>query len=116
MVPMVISRSYGRRLENDVMNALLAYEPANGYESPIPDGVVVTDLSVSNGVCKVTFNGAFALCDSDAERAEKAVRSVVGTLCSLENVEAVQICVSQGEIQNVDLSEPITESADWYLE
>jgi len=116
VVPTIISRTHGRRLEADVLNALLTYEPANGYESPIPDGVVVTDLTVSNGICKVTFNGAFALCDTDVKEAEKAVRSVVGTLCSLENVEEVLINVSQAEIENVDLSEPIAPSPDWYLE
>ena len=115
-VPVMVNRTTGRSLEADVLNALLAYEAANGYESPVSDGVMVAELNSSNGLCRVTFNSAFALCDADPKLAQKAVQAVVCTLCALENVDQVQISVSNTELTNVDLSEPLSPDASWYMD
>ena len=114
-LPGMLHRTSGRRLEVDVLNELISYEAVNCYENPIPDGVMVMDVQTAGGLCSVTFNGAFALCDTDAERAELAVRSVVATLCALEDIDRVQITVHNGKLTNVDLSEPLSVEPQWIL-
>ena len=115
-VPVMVNRTMGRSLEADVLNALLGFEAANGYESPVSDGVMVAELNASNGLCRVTFNSAFALCDADPDLAQKAVQAVVCTLCALENIDRVQISILSAELTNVDISQPISPDASWYLD
>lgn len=115
-VPMMVHRTVGSSVAEDVLDALVGFDPANGYTNPIPDGTVVTELSVVGGLCKVSFNSAFALCDSDPEQAHLAVRSIVATLCQIEDVEEVQITIQNGTFQSMDLSETLTVRKTWITE
>ena len=114
-VPVLIRRSSGRSLPEDLLSALLSFETANGYGNPIPDGVMIMDLQTVNGLCTVTFNSAFALCDTDQAQADAAVCAVVGTLCSLEGVDRVKIVIHNTKLTHVDLSEPLAAEEAWYL-
>jgi len=114
-VPVVINRTAGRSLASDVLNYLLSVEMANSYVNPIPDGTMIVDLRVVDGVCSVTFNSAFALCDTHQNQAEAAVHSVVATLCALDIVDQVQISINQGKLDHYDLSTPIAPQEDWFL-
>jgi len=114
-VPLPVRRTPGRSLYADVLAALISFEPANGYGNYIPDGTAVTDVQLQNGVCHVTFNSVFAQCDEDAGKAELAVRSVVTTLCALDDVDAVQITVQDANMVSVDLSQPLHANLSWVL-
>ena len=114
-VPVVINRTAGRTLTADVLRALIACESGNGYENPIPDGTVVMATQMMDGTCAVRFNSAFALCGADPEKAKQAVRSVVATLCALDAIEQVSITVHNGELDGVDLSQPMRPDTDWIL-
>ena len=114
-VPSAIRRTVGRTVAADVLSTLLSFTSCGGYENPFPAGTLAVEMEIRNGLCTVTFNSAFALCDSEPEQAEQAVRSVVATLCGLEGVSAVQIKIYNAQFTSVDLSEPLTVGEDWIL-
>lgn len=114
-VPAYIRRTAGRSLEADLLNALLAFPSGNGYENPFPEGTMAVEVTTEDGLCRVTFNSAFAECDSDPAQARQAVRSVVATLCGLSHVDEVQLDQSQAPLTSVDLSQPMTPQDGWIL-
>lgn len=115
-VPTYVRRSDSRVLALDVLNALITFKGVNGYENPIPNGTLVVDLVQDGGLCQVTFNSSFALCDTDETTAAQAVRSVVATICALDGVDRVQIQVYNSELTHFDLSEPLSSDPSWVLE
>ncbi len=96
-----------------VLQALLA-GPEDAGRSPLrPVERAVNNLRLEDGVCHVDLSAA--LLDSvPADEAEQrlTLASLVNTLCSLDNVEAVQLLVD-GEILErygaVDTSQPLRE-------
>ena len=70
---------------------------------------------MEDGLCRVTFNSAFAQCDADPAQATLAVRSVVATLCGLSHIDRVQLDQSQAPLTSVDISEPIAPEESWFL-
>ena len=67
-VPSAIRRTVGRTVAADVLSALLSFTSCGGYENPFPEGTLAVEMEIRNGLCTVTFNSAFALCDSDRRR------------------------------------------------
>ncbi len=114
-VPLYIRRTTGRSLEADLLSALIAFPATNGYENPFPEGTVAAEVTVEDGLCRVSFNSAFAQCDADPAQATLAVRSVVATLCGLSHIDRVQLDQSQAPMTSVDLSEPIAPEDSWFL-
>ena len=114
-IPTFIRQSAGKTGTDAVLSGLLSFKPANGYENPFPDGTMVMELVTVNKVCTVTFNNAFSLCDTDPVQAQKAVRSVVTTLCALDGIDAVQININGGTLNSVDISKPLAPQTHWVI-
>lgn len=114
-VPVVIRRTTGRTLEADLLNALIARTDLNHYSNPIPEGTMVVDVNVKEGLCELTLNSAFVVCDNDPEQAKLAVRSIVTTLCGLDSVDRVRLSIHNGKLSSVDISRTMTEDPDWVL-
>ncbi len=114
-VPMQIHQTAGRVGTDAVLNALLTFKPANGYENPFPDGTQVMDQETVGGTCTVTFNSAFGLCDEDPVQAQKAVRAVVATLCALDGIDRVQVQVNNTTLTQVDISRPMKTGTAWIV-
>jgi len=113
-VPMLLSRTSGRNLETEVVNALLSAETINSYRNPFPEGTMLLSAETRDGLCTVVFNAAFAMTDSE-EQEQAAIRSVVATLCALENVEQVTIELQNGKLTTIDSSEALTVVPAWLL-
>lgn len=113
-VPMRLSRTSGRNLETEVVNALLSAETINSYRNPFPEGTMLLSAETRNGLCTVMFNAAFAMTESE-EQEQEAVRSVVATLCALEHIDRVAIELQNSKLAAVDLSEPLTVEPAWLL-
>lgn len=114
-VPTYVRQSAGRTEADAVLDALLDFTPANGYEDPIPAGTAVVELKTHDGLCQVTLSSAFAQADEDPRQARLAVRSVVATLCAMEEIDRVQISVHDGSLTSVDLSQPMQPESGWLL-
>ena len=115
VVPAVIRRTAGRSLETDVVNALISRTDLNHYSNPIPEGTMVVNITVKDGLCELTLNSAFVVCDNDPEQAKLAVRSIVSTLCGLDSIDRVLLSIHNGKLTNVDISEIMTTDPDWIL-
>ena len=114
-IPMFIRQSAGKMGANAVLSALLSFRPANGYENPFPDGTALVNQVTKDGLCTVTFNNAFALRNSDPEQLQLAIRSVVATLCSLEQIDRVIVEVSDSKLSDGDLGRELKPDNTWFL-
>lgn len=114
-VPMTVRQSSGKMGAEAVLSALLSFKPANGYENPFPDGTALMNQVTRNGHCTVTFNSAFALRNADPSQMEQAVRCVVSTLCSLEQIKTVQIEVNNAGAEGELLGQTLTPEQSWFL-
>jgi len=66
-------------------------------------------------LCIVTFNNAFALRNSDPQQLRLAIRSVVATLCSLEQIDRVMVQVNDTNVVGEELGKILTPQNDWFL-
>ena len=80
-----------------VVEALLAGPESEGLLSVIPDGVDVLSVRTEEGVCYVNFSQEFLeMVPHSLQEQENVVYSVVKSLCSVSDIEAVQLVV-EGE-------------------
>ena len=114
-IPMYIRQSAGKMGADAVLSALLSFKPANGYDNPFPDGTALVEQSTRDGLCIVTFNNAFALRNSDPQQLRLAIRSVVATLCSLEQIDRVMVQVNDTNVVGEELGKILTPQNDWFL-
>lgn len=114
-IPIYVRQTGGRSRAETILDQLLVFPSGNGYENPFPDGTAVAEINTEDGLCQVTFNSVFAQCDADSVRAEKAVRAVTETLCSLDEIDSVRITVNDAAMHSVKLSEPLRPDSSWKL-
>ena len=114
-IPCKISLRENVLPEEVLLNKLLDLELVNGYENPVPSGTKVVSISTKDGLCRVELSNAFILCDKTPEQALLAVRTVAAALCGLEHVDQVLIFVQYGQLNQVDLSDPLMPSEDWFI-
>ena len=115
LTSMNIRKSSGKTPASELLNTLLEFENANGYVNCIPEGTSVIEIKTGYKKCKVTLSSAFAACDKTPDVAEKAVRSIVMTLCSLESVDFVELRIDDAEFVSIDLSRMLIEDRAWLL-
>lgn len=81
----------------------------------VPEGTRCMALSVDDGICSVVLSQEFADCDTDAQTAQWAVRTVVATLCALPDVESVQLSVLGVEdLQYYSIRDALCPAEDWF--
>ena len=99
------------------LQALVSREvPVNLFRA-IPYRTQVLDLSTANGSASVVLSDDFMSCDTSAQQAANAVRSIAATLCALGGITAVQLSViGETGLTYYDISQPIAPQADWYAE
>lgn len=114
-IPMFIRQSAGKMGADALLNTLLFFKSANGYVNPFPDGTALLDQTTRDGLCTVTFNHAFAVRNSDPQQLRLAIRSVVATLCSLEQIDRVVVKVSDEKLTDSDLGRELTPQNTWFL-
>ncbi len=114
-IPVQIRQSAGKTGIDAVINALLSFKPGNGYENPFPEGTALVGQIVRDGLCSVTFNNAFALRSGEPEKMETAVRSLVATLCTMEEIDQVEIMVFDSTIYSDWFGKPMVPQDDWFL-
>lgn len=114
-VPMTIRQSAGKMGADAILSALLSFKPANGYENPFPDGTALVEQSTRDGICTVTFNHAFALRNADPQQLRLSIRSVVATLCAMEQINCVVIKVNGDTAVQDDLGQLLEPQSEWFL-
>lgn len=94
-VPVKLRQSANESPAALALGALLNWQPGNGFVRLVPEGTSVRSVTMENGLCTVDFTKDFLDCDN-LEAQNLAIRCVVGTLCSLPEVERVRILVEGG--------------------
>lgn len=80
-----------------LMQELLSGPTISTLRSPIPRDTQCLDISLSDdGICTVILSVAFAECDQSRQSAERAVYSIVATLCTLDEIGGVQLMLEDG--------------------
>lgn len=98
------------RLPAQTLETLFA---TSGY---FPEGTACVELSVQGGFCVAVLSEAFLRCDENPDAALLAVRSIVATLCALEQIERVQLSIQGGEIAGLNLANPMQPQTEWYAQ
>lgn len=95
-VPVSIRENSQASLPERLLQRLSAFKPVNDLSTPLPEHVAVQSLTLADRVCKVDFSREFLSAAGDKTAEWRAVRSVVRTLTSLDEVETVFITVNGG--------------------
>ena len=96
-----------------ILNALLS-KPENGeMEVLLPQDFAALSFRTEDGVCLMNLPASDEeLLPEDPEQQAMLVESIVRSLCSLDDVDAVQIVVDgemRGTLGTVDISQPLTD-------
>lgn len=96
-VTKTISLTAGEALEGSLIEELMIRPPVSDVELPIPEGTIVKNIQVTDGICYVDFNEAFRSNHYGGSTGEQmTVYSIVNTLTELPNVSRVQFLI-EGE-------------------
>lgn len=115
-IPMQFEPSDTLPLPEQVLNALIAYEGAGGIRNPIPAGTKLLSVRIDDGTCIVDLTGEFLDGCATAAEEQSAVRSIVATLCALDDINATEILVEGIEpaYRSQHLSRIRQPSPDWF--
>ena len=95
-----------------ILNALLAKPETDELETLLPQGFSALSFRKEESVCVMNLPAADEdLLPEDEELQELMIRSIVCSLCALDDVDAVQILVDgemRGTFGAVDISQPLT--------
>lgn len=113
-VPTQIRQGSGMSEAELVVTALLQYPEHNGFYSPVPAGTGLNSLMVFDGICHLDLSAEFL---REPELLTRAVRSIVASVCDLEDVFAVQITVDGAtpETAYPELFEVLSPRSDWFV-
>lgn len=115
-IPISIHQTVGRMGADSVMSVLVSFAAGNGYENPFPPGTLVVNQDIKDGICTVTFNTAFARETVNPQRRETAIRSLVTTLCSMDQINGVRILINEGDTNVSEYSDILVPQSEWLLQ
>ncbi|MBQ6902099.1 MAG: GerMN domain-containing protein [Oscillospiraceae bacterium] len=112
-----ISLVPGTTLEHAVISRLLEGADSDKMKSAIPQGTVLNNVYVSEGICVIDFSEAF-ITNIGHSKAEEglALYSVVNTVTELPMINSVKILIDGNEgygYAYFDLSKPFTNDSDF---
>lgn len=92
-VPQILETEQSEDTVAALVEQLIAMEDRSGLYNCIPAGTKLLSVRMEDSVCVLDFTGEFVNGCADARQEALAVRSVIATVCSLENIGAVEILV-----------------------
>ena len=99
-VPTKLRQSVGMSPAELVVQELISYQKINGFSSPVPKDTSIRSISVEDGVCRLDLSEAFL---QNPAQVPLALRSIIASLCALEEVEQVFVTV-EGTVPVGDLA------------
>jgi germination protein M len=117
-VPLRIHQTANQSREELVIEALIAYEPVNGFSNPIPSDTKLISEEMSGGICRVTLSEEFLEGTDTVVDRRLRVMALVASLTALDNVDGVQLTVQKStadDFPDFDLTQPIYRSEDWFF-
>lgn len=113
-VPTRLRQTSGMSEAELVVTALINYADHNGFSSPVPGSTVLNSLMTFEGICHIDLTEAFL---SEPEELVQAVRSIVASVCALEDVFSVEITIDGRIPEDLDRSlfETLSPRNDWFV-
>mgnify|MGYP003309850291 CR=1 FL=1 len=113
-VPTRLRQTSGMSEAEVVVTALIQHTDYNGFSSPVPGNTGLNSLMTFEGVCHIDLTEQFL---SQPEALEQAVRSIVASVCALEDVFSVQITVDGQIPEALDpgLFQVLSPQNDWFV-
>lgn len=101
-----------------LLEALFSFEGANGIRSFVPDGTKILSLKIENGVCVADLTREFLDGNTSQIQERMAVRSVIATLTSLDEIDSVELLVEGIEpvFRDAELNQIGRPLASWFAE
>ena len=115
-LPVRLRQTMAYSLEELLLQTMQEYQAPVGYEILLPEGTRVLSVDTTDGCCYLDLSQEFARDQEDSASQRLRINALVASLCSLPDVEAVQLSVEgQNPVMGpYDLSGPITVSEDWF--
>ena len=101
-----------------VLESLLSFGKSNGIRSEIPSGTKILSVKLENGACVVDLTREFLDGCRDSAQERLAVRSIIATLSSLEEINTVELLVEGIEPMFLDteLNNTHVPAEAWFAE
>ena len=97
------------------LQALIDGPENRQLHASVPTGTQIFAMRVTGNLCTVVLSEEFSACDTDTTRAELAVHSVVASLCSLSEIDQVQLRLVNGSaLENCPIDAPLAPESTWY--
>lgn len=113
-VPTRLRQSTGISRPEMVISSLIGYPSQNGFFSTIPANTKIRSVEVRNGICYVDLSEEFL---AHNEHLTVSVRSMVASLCSLEEIVSVRITIDgtspEGEYRHLFVV--LSPQSNWFL-
>ncbi len=112
----LIPRAQETPVVQSLLEALFNYEGANGIRTFVPAGTKILSLKIENGVCVADLTREFLDGCNSRHQELLAVRSVIATLTSLEEIQSVELLVEGIEpvFQNAELNQVGRSLPSWF--
>ena len=92
-VPISIRENMDLPVQETLLQELIRFQEINGLTNPLPQGTTFRWANLRGGTCWVDFSRAYLAAAGNYYQEQLAVQSVVATLLSLDQVDAVRISV-----------------------
>lgn len=101
-----------------LLEALFAFDGSNGIRSFVPTGTKVLSMKIENGVCVADLTREFLDSCKTQLQEQLAVRSVIATLTSLDEIRSVELLVEGIEpvFRNTELNQVGRPLPSWFAE
>ena len=102
----------------EINEALFAFDGSNGIRSFVPTGTKVLSMKIENGVCVADLTREFLDSCKTQLQEQLAVRSVIATLTSLDEIQSVELLVEGIEpvFRNTELNQVGRPLPSWFAE
>lgn len=116
-IPVRVRDSEQMTMAEILLEKLLTFENINGMQNPIPTGTLLQRVNIEGGVCYVDFSRKLLDCAGDEIKERMALRAIVATLTSLDDISRVKISIngSYKGFEYFDLNKIYTPEADWFF-
>lgn len=117
-IPLHLSAIDTLSAHEQLLSALIAYEGSSGIANPVPAGTRLLSLRLEDRTCIVDLTAEFLDGCPDASAEEAAVRAVIATLCSLGDIDSVELLVEgiEPSYRDETLSRVHRPDENWFAE
>lgn len=113
--PRTVSYTTTDQLPILALQALLDGPEEYGLLSTIPKHTQLIDLTISDETCMLVLSEAFSDCDTGDDDANAALKPIVATLCTFDEISSVRISLLDGSSMTyLDLDQSFSPEESWF--